>query len=409
MNAFSTQRLELSAANGSRMTAVLNTPRGRFHGHALFAHRLSSTEDLAKAQTLSASLADAGIAVLSFDPFETSTDEEILPVHDLSSATSAILSATDFLRINYQAPVFVIGHSLAGTATLAAAHQIPELIAIAVIGAPSGIARDIHHLNADPLATETMSAAATPSDGNAPPYPRQLALDTHGQMSLKSVSTMRTSLLVLHSPRDEIVGIEHARKIFTSAKHPKSFISLGEADHFLKVPRDVLAAGRLIVGWLSQFFDLHDRQAIQPFQHITVKETGLGKYQAFAQIRGHQLLADEPHELGGLDTGPPPYDLLSAALGACTSMTLRQYADFKKISLGRVSVRVAHAKVPVRDCQECTETERAHGGRIDRFEREISIEGDVSNELRSKIMEIADKCPVHRTLERAAKVVTTVL
>lgn len=401
---FSTQRLDLVASNGSTTAASLDIPNGVLRAQALFAHGFFSGNDPATARHLSAELAKAGIAVLRFDSTELGIGDGDLTTANLSSATSGILSAVDYLRANYQAPSLLLGHSLAGAAALAVANQIPELAAIAVIGAPSIVGGVLDQLDVSPRGTHSKGIMQAKEVVGAS--------DTNGHVCglrlLEAVACIQKPLLVLHSPVDEIVGIRHATKIFAAAKHPKSFISLGKTDHFLTTPEDAAFAGRVISGWLSQFLDPCEPQAITPSKDTIVKETGQGKFQTFVISGKHQMLADEPQKVGGLNSGPSPYDFLSAALGACTSMTLRQYADFKNIPLGRISVRVAHAKLHARDCAECTETERAGGGRIDRFEREISVEGDVSEELRKKFVEIADRCPVHRTLERSARVVTTV-
>jgi len=204
------------------------------------------------------------------------------------------------------------------------------------------------------------------------------------------------------------VAIENATNIFLAARHPKSFVSLDKADHLLTRPEDAAFAARVISGWLSRYLAADTPQGMAPIEHVRVMETGEGTFQNAAQAGKHRLFADEPTSVGGLDSGPSPYDFLSIALGACTSMTLRLYAEHKKLTLGRISVDVSHAKIHARDCEECTEPERGSGARIDRFERVISVDGEVSEELRAKIAEIATKCPVHQTLETVAKIATVV-
>jgi len=219
---------------------------------------------------------------------------------------------------------------------------------------------------------------------------------------------MRKPLLILHSPLDGTVGIDHAARIFQAARHPKSFVSLDQADHLLTRPEEAGFAAQVIAGWASRYIRSDQPQGEEPLEHVRVMETGEGKFQNAVQAGRHRLFADEPQSVGGLDSGPSPYDFLSVALGACTSMTLRLYAEHKKLKLGRINVDVSHNKLHAKDCEECTEAERGSGSRIDRFERVISVEGEISEELQGKLAEIAGKCPVHRTLESVSKIRTVV-
>jgi putative redox protein len=238
---------------------------------------------------------------------------------------------------------------------------------------------------------------------------RGLLEDAKGQAIGHHVANLRKALLVMHAPRDQIVGIEHAATIFTAAKHPKSFVSLDSADHLLSDGRDAAYAAEVLAVWASRYVT-QDEEEPREDRHdgVMVAETGAGKFQNVITAGRHRLIADDPASVGGLDCGPSPYDYLAAALGACTSMTLRLYADHKKLPLGRISVDVSHAKSHAKDCEECTESERNSGGRIDRFERVISIDGEISEELHGKLAEIAGKCPVHRTLEAMARIKTVV-
>ena len=222
------------------------------------------------------------------------------------------------------------------------------------------------------------------------------------------IATMRKTLLVLHSPIDQTVGIENAATIFGAAKHPKSFISLDTADHLVSKAGDAAFAASMIAGWASRYLRADVPQGDEAIEAVRVSETLEGKFQNTVHAGRQRLFAGEPVSVSGLDSGPSPYDFLSAALAACTSMALRMYANFKKAELGRITVDVSNTKTYAADCAECTEGERNDGGKIDRFERLINIEGDVPGTLRGKIEEIADKCPVHRTLESNAKVVTQV-
>jgi putative redox protein len=220
------------------------------------------------------------------------------------------------------------------------------------------------------------------------------------------IAALKRALIVFHAPRDATVGIANAAAIFTAAKHPKSFISLDDADHLLSRREDAVYVASILSAWASRYIDEAATTATADGPEdgaVAVVETGAGRFQQRVTVGRHRLFADEPVSAGGLDTGLSPYDFLAAALGACTSMTMRLYAERKNIPAAGFAVRVSHGKVHAEDCADCGE---GREGRIDRFERIVTIEGDVGEDDRVKLMEIADKCPVHRTLEATSVIVT---
>ena len=236
---------------------------------------------------------------------------------------------------------------------------------------------------------------------------RQFIEDMRREPMARDIASLRKPLLIMHAPLDATVGIENATEIFLAAKHPKSFISLDAADHLLSNPADAAFAGQTIAGWLSRYIPADKPQEDDHHDSVAVMETGEGKFQNMVRAGRHRLFADEPEKVGGLDSGPTPYDFLSMALGACTSMTLRLYADRKKITLGRVSVNVTHEKVHSVDCSDCVGDDLPNA-KIDRFTRTIAVDAEITDELRTKIIEIANRCPVHRTLESSSVVSTSV-
>lgn len=406
--AFSSQRLQFSGHSGATLAARLDSPSGPLRAYAVFAHCFTCSKDLAAARRIAAELAREGIAVLRFDFTGLGSSEGEFASTNFSSNVADLVSAADYLRHHFQAPALLVGHSLGGAAVLAAAKDIPEVRAVATIGAPADVGHVLKNFGASLEEIETSGAAEVDLAGRKFLVKMQFVEDARARRIQDAVASLKKPLLILHSPLDQTVGIENATEIFGAAKHPKSFVSLDKADHLLTSPEDAAFAGRVIAGWATRYLAADAPQGTEPTEHVRVMETGDGKFQNTVQAGRHRLFADEPQAMGGLDSGPSPYDFLSIALGACTSMTLRQYADYKKLSLGRIGVDVSHAKVHAKDCAECTETERSTGARIDRFERVISIDGEVSEELRRKIAEIADKCPVHRTLEGVAKIKTVV-
>ncbi|RST87222.1 OsmC family protein [Aquibium carbonis] len=403
-----TSRASFPGHSGANLAARLDMPNGPVRAFALFAHCFTCSKDLMAVRRIAAELARSGIAVLRFDFTGLGSSEGEFASTNFTSNVGDLLAAADWLRDNHAAPSLLIGHSLGGAAMLAVAADIPEARAVVTIGAPADTDHVLANFGSDLATIERDGQADVTLAGRRFRIARQFVEDVRGVRLAERIRAMRKPLLILHSPLDETVGIDNATSIFIAARHPKSFVSLDKADHLLTREDDATFAASVIAGWASRYLDADVPQGEAAIEHVRVTETGEGKFQNAVQAGAHRLFADEPVSAGGLDSGPSPYDFLSIALGACTSMTLRMYADFKKVPLGRVSVDVSHAKIHAKDCADCTDEERGSGRRIDRFERVISIEGDLPPELAEKIEEIAGKCPVHRTLEGSSKVKTVV-
>ena len=403
-----TSRASFPGHSGASLAARLDMPNGRVRAFALFAHCFTCSKDLIAVRRIAAALARAGIAVLRFDFTGRGSSEGEFASTNFSSNVGDLLAAADWLRENHAAPSLLIGHSLGGAAMLAVAADIPEARAVVTIAAPADADHVLGNFGSDLATVERDGEADVTLAGRGFRIARQFVEDVRGVKLAERIRAMRKPLLILHSPLDDIVGIDNATAIFLAARHPKSFVSLDKADHLLTREEDAAFAASVIAGWASRYLAADAPQGEAAVEHVRVSETGEGKFQNAVKAGQHRLFADEPVSAGGLDSGPSPYDFLSIALGACSWMTVRMYADFKKIPLGRVSVDVSHAKVHAKDCMDCTEEERGSGKRIDRFERVISIEGDLPPELAGKIEEIAGKCPVHRTLEGSSKVKTVV-
>jgi len=328
---------------------------------------------------------------------------------NFSSNVEDLVLAANHLRTHYRAPAILIGHSLGGAAVLAAAHRIPEAKAVVTIGAPSDVAHVLHHFQAHLDDIERYGVANVTLAGRSFPISRGLVADAKGQAIEHHVANLRKALLVMHAPRHQTVGIEHATAIFTTAKHPKSFVSLDSADHLLSDGLDAAYAAEVLAVWASRYVPQHEENAGEDrHDGVVVAKTGGGKFQNEIAAGRHLLLADEPASAGGLDSGPSPYDYVAAALVACTSMTLRVYAEHKQLVLGRLTVSVRHGKLPAEHCEDCGEAAEGRTGKIDRFERVISVEGGVDAVMAGKLIEIAGRCPVHRTLEAGSAIVTKV-
>lgn len=400
-------RATFEGSGGDVLSARLDLPAGPVRAFALFAHCFTCSKDVLAARRIAAGLAAAGIGVLRFDFTGLGSSDGDFANTDFSSNVEDLVRAAGFLRAHYAAPAILIGHSLGGAAVLVAAAQIPEARAVVTIGAPA----DVGHV----LASLGTSLDAVRADGEAEvtiagrPFKvrRSFVEDAEAQRLEDHIRSLGRALLVMHAPLDDTVSIDHASRIFLAARHPKSFVALDDADHLLTGQEAAAYTAQVIAAWASRYIPPQAADAPDA-SHVLVRETGQGKFQNVVVSGRHRLIADEPVEVGGLDSGPGPYDFLSIALGACTAMTLRLYADHKKLTLGRISVEVRHGKVAAQHCEDCGHAAEGREGKIDRFERIIGVEGEVDAALAGKLAEIAGKCPVHRTLEAGAAVVTRV-
>ncbi len=390
-----TQSVSFPGSFGATLAARLETPTERPLAYALFAHCFTCSKDTKAATYISTALAERGIAVLRFDFTGLGGSEGDFANTNFSSNIGDLVAAADFLRKTYRAPAVLIGHSLGGTAMLAAAQKIPEAVAVATIGSPYGPDHVLRLLKNSLGAIQAEGEALVDIAGREFRIKKQFLDDIEGRKLGDTVARLGRALMVMHSPRDTVVGIENATMIFTAAKHPKSFVSLDPADHLLSRREDAFYAGRLLAAWAERYLDVKpDEIPAAPPGKILVRETREGKFTNQVVVGRHVIRADEPVSAGGLDSGLSPYDLLCAALGACTAMTVRLYADLKGIPLERISVELKHEKIHATDCAECETKE----GKIDRIERLIALEGTLDSAQRQKLLEIANKCPVHRTL-----------
>jgi uncharacterized OsmC-like protein/alpha-beta hydrolase superfamily lysophospholipase len=395
------ERFDFPNTKGEKLAAVLDLPEGTPRAYALFAHCFTCGKNVVAAKRIADELTALGIAVLRFDFTGIGSSEGEFANTTFSSNIADLVAAADHLRRTRQAPALLIGHSLGGAAILAAAEAVPEARAVVTIAAPADPAH-VTHLFKDKLdAIGEHGEVEVALAGRPFRIRREFLTDVSEQKLSERVARLRRPLLIFHSPTDDTVGIENASQIFAAAKHPKSFISLVGADHLLTKRSDAVYVANVLAAWAERYIDSVPIPTAAPTpagdvgpRKVVVTETGVGKFQQSIAIGPHRLTADEPLAAGGLDTGPGPYDLLLAALGACKSMTVRIYAEHKKLPLERVSVALAHSKIHAQDCEECETRE----GKIDRIDVALAFTGELSDEQRARLLEIADKCPVHRTL-----------
>jgi uncharacterized OsmC-like protein/alpha-beta hydrolase superfamily lysophospholipase len=402
------ERVEFLGSRGELLTGRLDRPAGPPSAYAVFAHCFTCSKDIFAAGRIAAELNAHGIAVLRFDFTGLGSSDGDFANTNFSSNVEDLVCAADWLGEHHTAPQILIGHSLGGAAVLAAAPLLPGIAAVVTIGAPADTTH-LRHLFQDQLAAiEGAEDASVEIAGRTFPIRRQLLDDLAQHRVLEHVSGLGAALLVMHSPVDNVVGIDHAARIYQAARHPKSFVSLDGADHLLSSRADAEYAARIIAVWADRFVTAeHGARPVptSPAQ-VVVAETGQGLYLNHVVAGAHQMLADEPTSVGGFDAGPSPYDFLAAALGGCTSMTIRMYAQRKEIALDRVIVEVDHRKVHL---DESAQVVDGHAARIDVFERHIRLEGELSDVDRQRLLAIADRCPVHRTLEAGAVITTTTI
>ena len=401
------ERFDFLNGEGQRLAGLIDEPAGKVRAYALFAHCFTCGKDIHAARRIAAALTGLGIAVLRFDFTGLGSSEGEFANTTFSSNVADLVAAADQLRKTKRAPAILVGHSLGGAAVLAAAAAVPEARAIVTIAAPSDPAHVAGLFNVASAQADPKGEIEATIGGRAFRVRRSFLDDVAVQNLGERIAALRKALLIFHSPSDEVVGIENASRIFAAAKHPKSFVSLAGADHLLSRQRDAAYVASVIAAWAERYLDLAPPAAVVASDAgtVTVRETREGGLQQEITVGAHRLLADEPVDAGGLDSGPNPYDLLLAALGACTAMTLRLYAERKALPLDRVTVRLRHSKIYAADCATCETKE----GRIDRIDRAIMLEGTLDEAQRARLMEIADKCPVHRTLTSEVDIRTTVL
>jgi uncharacterized OsmC-like protein/fermentation-respiration switch protein FrsA (DUF1100 family) len=401
-----TERFQFAGEGGHQLAAALDMPEREPLAYALFAHCFTCGKDVLAARRIALALAAKGIAVLRFDFTGLGSSEGDFANSTFSSNVADLVRAANHLRETRAAPAILIGHSLGGAAVLAAAGQIPDARAIVAIAAPSDPAH-VTGLFKERIEDIRRQGKVEVSLAGRPFHISSEFLDDIAEHNLMTqVSNLHKALLIMHSPTDDTVGIDNATRIFVAAKHPKSFVSLADADHLLTGKRDAAYVADVIAAWATRYLDPAAPERVADLgeapRNVVVRETRNSKFQQTISIGPHHLLADEPVGAGGEDSGPGPYDFLLAGLGACTSMTMRLYAERKSLPLERVTVTLKHGKIHAEDCAEC----ETKAGMLDQIDLVIAMEGELDTEQRRKLMEIADKCPVHRTLTSEVRIVT---
>jgi putative redox protein len=391
------KNLEFKNKDGHTLAARLDLPlEGKPLAYALFAHCFTCSKNIKAIAHISRALTRQGLAVLRFDFTGLGESEGDFADTNFSSNVEDLIVAADFLKANYRAPEILIGHSFGGAAVLQAAGRIPASTAVVSIAAPSDPQHVTHALGSAAVSIQNQGQADVVLAGRTFTVKKQFLDDLNFVNMTKTLKNLNRALLVLHSPLDETVGIENAGRIFQAARHPKSFISLDTADHLLTNPADSRYAGSVIAAWARKYTNSADTDEakMEGAQNQVITQIEKSGLTTDILAEGHRLVADEPVSIGGNGSGPTPYGYLLSGLGACTAMTLRMYADRKKWPLDSVTVKLNHQKIHADDCKDCQTKE----GKLDQIEREIELSGALDAQQKQRLMQIADRCPVHRTL-----------
>ncbi len=404
-NNMSFEKVSFSNSQGEQLSARLEFPSGQeAHNYAVFAHCFTCDKNLTAVKNIARALNNKGIAVLRFDFTGLGESEGEFEETNFSSNVADLVCAADFLEENYKAPSLLIGHSLGGAAVIFAASKILSIKAIATIGAPSSPAHVQHLFKSSVEEINETGEARVVIAGRSFTIKRDFLEDIESKPMGDILKNLRIPILVMHSPQDNIVGIKNAKEIYSHAHHPKSFVSLDQADHLLSKKEDSVYVGKIIASWSERYLDIPKKEIVKT-SHQVAASIGNDTYTTEIIAGNHLILADEPKEFGGNDFGPSPYGYLASALGACTAMTLRMYANRKKWNLEKVIVHVDHGKDHAPDSDKAS----TFGRKIDVFKREIELFGNLDEEQKARLLEIADKCPVHKTLESSSIIETKLI
>lgn len=401
------ERFTFKGGSGAELSARLELPStGAPLAYAVFAHCFTCGKDIKAATVIARRLAEHGLAVLRFDFTGLGQSEGDFGQETYASNVGDLLQAIEAMNACGRSPSLLIGHSLGGAAVLAAAAKSTQIKAVATIAAPFDPAHVLKSFGSQLAAIETQGQAEVCLAQRTFTISKAFIDEAREANQPEALAKLKAALLVMHAPLDQQVSVEDAGRIFSSAKHPKSYVSLHGADHLLSNPNDARYVADSIWPWAQRHLALPEPQTIRaPEGSVVVASTGENAFQQVVAMGPHVVLADEPLSVGGGNTGPAPYDFLLAGLGACTSMTLHMYAERKGWPLERAEVTLTHDKIHAQDCAEC----ETQGGKIDYISRKIRLVGPLDTDQRAKLLEIADKCPVHRSLHSEIHITSALL
>lgn len=400
------QKVIFKNKEGQSLVGRLQLPVDKHpHNYAVFAHCFTCNKNLSAVKNIATALTSKGFGVLRFDFTGLGESEGDFADTNFSGNVADLVAAADFLKEKYKAPTLLVGHSLGGAAVIFAATEIPSVNAIATIGAPSN-PNHVQHLFKNGLEEIEVSGKAIVNlSGRDFTIKKQFLNDLASKSLPETAKTLRKALLVMHSPQDVTVGIKNAEEIYHAARHPKSFVSLDGADHLLMNKKDSAYAGDVIAGWAQRYVELPQESNLKSKHQVVASLDKNDGFTTVMKVGNHYMNADEPISFGGNDFGPSPYEFVSAGLSACTAMTVQMYVRRKGWPLENIEVHTSYGKSHAQDCEDC-ESDRA---KIDTFNREIKLTGDLNEKQITRILQIADKCPVHKTLHSETQVITKLI
>lgn len=397
------QKITFQNKEGQTLVGRLELPVDQHpHNYAIFAHCFTCNKNLSAIKNIGKALTSKGFAVLRFDFTGLGESEGDFENTNFSGNVEDLVAAADFLKENYQAPTLLVGHSLGGAAVIFAATEIESVKAIATIGAPSNPNHVQHLFKSNLEEIEASGKAVVNLSGRDFTIKKQFLEDLESKSMQETAKNLRTALLVLHSPQDITVGIKNAEEIYLAARHPKSFVSLDGADHLLMNKKDSVYAGQVIAGWAQRYVVVPEETNLKSKHQVVASLDDEDGFTTAMKVGNHYMSADEPISFGGNDFGPSPYELVSAGLSACTAMTVQMYVRRKGWPLKNIEVHTSYGKSHAEDCEDC----ESNSAKIDTFHREIKLIGDLDEKQVARILQIADKCPVHKTLHSETQVIT---
>ncbi len=402
----SLQKVTFQNKEGQTLVGRLELPVNRHpHNYVIFAHCFTCNKNLLAVKNIGKSLISNGFGVLRFDFSGLGESEGDFADTNFSGNVDDLIAAADYLTENHKAPTLLIGHSLGGAAVIFAAEKIPTIKALATIGAPSDPTHVEHLLKSGLREIEANGKAVVNLGGRNFTIKKQFLDDLKTKSLPETVKKLRKPILIMHSPQDNTVNIKNAEEIYLAAHHPKSFVSLDDADHLLMNKKDSIYVGEVIAGWAKRYVDITEESTLKTKLQVAASLDAEDGFTTMMKVGNHYMTADEPLEVGGNDFGPSPYELVSAGLSACTAMTIQMYAKRKGWSIENVEVHTSYGKSHLADCEAC----ELPSAKIDTFQREIKLTGTLDEKQTARILQIADKCPVHKTLHNDTQVITKLL
>ena len=400
------QKITFQNKEGQTLVGRLELPVDQQpHNYAIFAHCFTCNKNLSAVKNIGKSLTAKGFGVLRFDFTGLGESEGDFEDTNFSGNVEDLVAAADYLKANYQTPTLLVGHSLGGAAVIFAASEIESIKAIATIGAPSNPNHVQHLFKSNLEEIEVSGKAVVNLSGRDFTIKKQFLEDLESKSMQETAKNLGNALLVLHSPNDGTVGIKNAEEIYHAAKHPKSFVSLDGADHLLMNKKDSTYVGQVIASWAERYVDIPEESNLNTKHQVVASLDEQDGFTTAMKVGNHYMSADEPVSFGGNDFGPSPYEFVSAGLSACTVMTVQMYVRRKGWPLKNIEVHTSYGKSHAEDCEDC----ESDSAKIDTFNREIKLTGDLDEKQITRILQIADKCPVHKTLHSETQVLTKLI